>query len=26
MCAYMNKEAFELTLETNIAHYWSRSR
>ncbi len=26
MCAYMNEEAFELTLETNIAHYWSRSR
>ena len=26
MCAYMNEEAFKLTLETNIAHYWSRSR
>ncbi len=26
MCAYMNKEAFKLTQETNIAHYWSRSR
>ncbi|RLG31532.1 phosphoribosyl-AMP cyclohydrolase [Methanosarcinales archaeon] len=26
MCAYMNEEAFGLTLETNIAHYWSRSR
>jgi len=26
MCAYMNKEAFELTLATNVAHYWSRSR
>ncbi len=26
MCAYMNKEAFKLTRETNIAHYWSRSR
>ena len=26
MCAYMNEEAFKLTLETGIAHYWSRSR
>lgn len=26
MCAYMNEEAFKLTQETNIAHYWSRSR
>ncbi len=26
MLAYMNKEALELTLKTNIAHYYSRSR
>ncbi|NMB98402.1 MAG: phosphoribosyl-AMP cyclohydrolase [Clostridiaceae bacterium] len=26
MLAYMNKEAFDKTLETRIAHYWSRSR
>jgi len=26
MLAYMNQEAFEKTLETRIAHYWSRSR
>ncbi|MDV0445504.1 Phosphoribosyl-AMP cyclohydrolase [Methanimicrococcus sp. At1] len=26
MFAYMNEEAFRLTLETKIAHYWSRSR
>ncbi len=26
MLAYMNKEALELTLNTNIAHYYSRSR
>jgi Phosphoribosyl-AMP cyclohydrolase len=26
MFAYMNKEALQLTLETKIAHYWSRSR
>ena len=26
MLAYMNKEALKLTLETNIAHYYSRSR
>ncbi len=26
MVAFMNKEAFELTLTTGIAHYWSRSR
>ena len=26
MLAYMNKEAFEKTLETNQAHYYSRSR
>ena len=26
MQAYMNKEALELTLETGIAHYYSRSR
>lgn len=26
MLAYMNKEAWELTCSTNIAHYWSRSR
>jgi phosphoribosyl-AMP cyclohydrolase / phosphoribosyl-ATP pyrophosphohydrolase len=26
MLAYMNKEAYELTLKTHIAHYYSRSR
>jgi len=26
MLAYMNQEAWELTLSTGIAHYWSRSR
>lgn len=26
MMAYMNKEAFEKSLETGLAHYWSRSR
>ncbi|PRD42282.1 phosphoribosyl-AMP cyclohydrolase [Phyllobacterium phragmitis] len=26
MVAYMNEEALRLTLETRIAHYWSRSR
>lgn len=26
MVAYMNAEALQLTLETGIAHYWSRSR
>ncbi len=26
MMAYMNRESFELTLSTRIAHYWSRSR
>jgi phosphoribosyl-ATP pyrophosphohydrolase/phosphoribosyl-AMP cyclohydrolase len=26
MLAYMNKEAVELTLSTNLAHYYSRSR
>lgn len=26
MQAYMNKEAFEKTIETGQAHYWSRSR
>lgn len=26
MLAHMNKEALQLTLETGIAHYWSRSR
>jgi phosphoribosyl-AMP cyclohydrolase len=26
MQAYMNRQAWELTLETGIAHYWSRSR
>ncbi|MBB3234601.1 phosphoribosyl-AMP cyclohydrolase [Phyllobacterium endophyticum] len=26
MVAYMNSEALKLTLETGIAHYWSRSR
>ena len=26
MLAYMNKDAFEKTLETGLVHYWSRSR
>ncbi len=26
MLAYINKKAWELTLETGKAHYWSRSR
>ena len=26
MVAYMNREALEKTLETGLAHYWSRSR
>jgi phosphoribosyl-AMP cyclohydrolase len=26
MLAYMNAEALEKTLETGVAHYWSRSR
>ena len=26
MVAYMNEQALRLTLETGIAHYWSRSR
>jgi phosphoribosyl-ATP pyrophosphohydrolase/phosphoribosyl-AMP cyclohydrolase len=26
MVAYMNQKAFELTLKTNKAHYYSRSR
>ena len=26
MVAYMNAESLQLTLETGIAHYWSRSR
>ncbi|RFC61952.1 phosphoribosyl-AMP cyclohydrolase [Fulvimarina endophytica] len=26
MVAHMNAEALDLTLETGIAHYWSRSR
>jgi phosphoribosyl-AMP cyclohydrolase len=26
MVAYMNQEALRLTIETGIAHYWSRSR
>ena len=26
MVAYMNEESLRLTLETGIAHYWSRSR
>src|SRR5438093_9530069 len=26
MVAYMNREALEKTLETGIAHFWSRSR
>ncbi len=26
MCAYMNKEAYDLTVSTKKAHYYSRSR
>ncbi len=26
MVAYINRESWELTLKTGIAHYWSRSR
>lgn len=26
MLAYMNREALRLTIETGLAHYWSRSR
>jgi phosphoribosyl-AMP cyclohydrolase len=26
MLAFMNRESFDLTLKTGIAHYWSRSR
>ena len=26
MVAFMNEQAFNLTVETKIAHYWSRSR
>lgn len=26
MLAYMNEEAWEMTLKTHTAHYWSRSR
>jgi len=26
MMAFMNRESFDLTLKTGIAHYWSRSR
>ncbi len=26
MVAYMNREAVEKTIETRIAHFWSRSR
>lgn len=26
MMAYINKQSWELTLDTGIAHYWSRSR
>jgi phosphoribosyl-AMP cyclohydrolase len=26
MMAYINKESWELSLESGIAHYWSRSR
>jgi phosphoribosyl-AMP cyclohydrolase len=26
MVAYMNEEALRLTIETRVAHYWSRSR
>ncbi|WP_026605729.1 phosphoribosyl-AMP cyclohydrolase [Methylocapsa acidiphila] len=26
MLAYMNAEALRLTIETGVAHYWSRSR
>lgn len=26
MCAYMDREALEKTIETGLAHFWSRSR
>jgi len=26
MVAYMNEEALQLTIQTGVAHYWSRSR
>ncbi|WP_407355302.1 phosphoribosyl-AMP cyclohydrolase [Methanolobus sp. WCC5] len=26
MCAFMNREALQRTIDTKIAHYWSRSR
>jgi phosphoribosyl-AMP cyclohydrolase len=26
MCAYMNRQALEKTIETGISHFWSRSR
>ena len=26
MCAFMNRKALEKTIETGIAHFWSRSR
>ena len=26
MMAYMNRRSWELTLQTGVAHYWSRSR
>ncbi len=26
MCAFMNKEALDRTIESGIVHYWSRSR
>lgn len=26
MVAYMNREALDMTIETHIAHFWSRSR
>ena len=26
MVAYINEESWKLTIETNIVHYWSRSR
>jgi phosphoribosyl-AMP cyclohydrolase len=26
MLAYMNREAFELTVHTGLCHFWSRSR
>jgi phosphoribosyl-AMP cyclohydrolase len=26
MLAYMNRQSWELTLKTGLAHYWSRSR